>query len=159
MITSHDAINLLKEFERGPNGIFAATPYRCPAGKLTIGWGHVIRNEGFNKPLTEQQADDLLRGDLSYFSKGIDAYINVPITQSMFDALCCFAFNIGLFALLGSTLWKELSEKDYQSAADQFLRWDKATNPKTGKKESLPGLLRRRVAERTLFLKDGLPKD
>jgi len=76
----------------------------------------------------------------------------------MFDAVVCLGFNIGLGALLGSTLMARLRAGDWAAAADEFLRWDKATNPKTGKKERLAGLTRRRQAERDLFLCDGLPE-
>lgn len=82
---------------------------------------------------------------------------NCPdLTQSMFDAVCCWAFNVGLGAALGSTLMTKLRGGDFQAAADEFGRWNKATNPKTGKKEPLAGLTRRREAERDLFLREGL---
>lgn len=158
MKPSPAALALLKEFERGPNGDFAAVPYTCPAGKLTIGWGHVIRaSETFDAPISEQHADLLLKEDLAGIAGRINFFIRVPITQSMFDALACWAFNIGIYAASGSTLMKCINERNYAKAADEFLRWNKATDPKTGKKIELAGLTRRRKAERALFLKDGIP--
>lgn len=158
MQPSLDALKLLKEFEKGPLGGFASNPYRCPAGKLTVGWGHVIKpRETFASPLTADQAEALLRSDLTIIVKHLNEYIRAPITQSMFDALCCFAFNLGLGAMAGSTLLWKLNRGDYAGAADELLCWDKATNPKTGKKEPLAGLVRRRQAERELFLSGGLP--
>lgn len=157
MKPSPAALALLKEFERGPNGSYAATPYTCPAGKPTIGWGHVIRGELFTTPLSEQQADELLAKDLTSFADRIQFFIRVPITQSMLDALACWAFNIGIYSASGSTLMHFLNLCDYAQAADEFLRWNKATDPKTGKKIELAGLTRRRKAERALFLKDGIP--
>lgn len=157
---SQAALALLKHYEQGPNGDFAATPYRCPAGRLTIGWGHVVRpGETFPRPLTDYDADELLRADLDRIAPSLAAALRhrPEITRSMFAALLCLGFNIGLGALLGSTLLIKLKKREWQAAADQFLRWDKARNPKTGKPERLPGLARRRAAERELFLCDGLP--
>ena len=57
----------------------------------------------------------------------------------MFDALVCFSFNVGLGALKGSTLLRLLNQHFYAAAAQQFDRWDKATDPKTGEKVSLSG--------------------
>jgi lysozyme len=75
-----------------------------------------------------------------------------PVTQSQFDAMLCLAYNIGYGAFAGSTLLKKVNGGDIAGAADEFLRWDKATNQKTGKKEPLAGLTKRRTRERRLFL-------
>jgi lysozyme len=160
MTPSDAALALLKEFERGPDGGFAPVPYRCPAGHETIGWGHRIRpSEKFPTPVEAAAADALLRADLERIAPSIAASLrNRPeVTQSMFDAVVCLGFNIGLGALLGSTLMARLRVRGWTAAADQFLRWNRARNPKTGKKERLSGLTRRRMAERELFLRDGLP--
>lgn len=155
---SDAALNLLKEFERGPDGTFADRPYLDPAGYLTIGWGHRITS-GDRTPttLTAQMADDLLRHDLRGAADYVNRVVKVEITQSMFDALCCFAFNVGNGKLAGSTLLRVLNDRDYARVSGELLRWNKAMNPKTGLKEPLAGLTRRRAAERDLFLRDGLP--
>ena len=75
----------------------------------------------------------------------------------MFDALCCFAFNVGVANFSGSTLLAKLKRRDYVGAASEFLRWDKARDPKTRQLRALPGLTLRREAERKLFLRDGFP--
>ncbi|MDG4552866.1 MAG: lysozyme [Candidatus Competibacter sp.] len=154
---SSAALELIHEFEQGPQGGMASVPYRCSAGKLTIGWGHVIRDhEQFVMPLTAAQADALLQQDLAQFAAGVNERVTVPLTQSMFDALACFAFNVGLGAFAGSTLLRLLNQRFYAAAAEQFPRWTKATDPKTGQKIILPGLSRRRAAERALFERDGM---
>jgi GH24 family phage-related lysozyme (muramidase) len=51
--------------------------------------------------------------------------------------------------LQSSTLLKLLNQGEYTQAADQFLRWNKAGG------RVLPGLTRRREAERALFLQAG----
>lgn len=157
---SEAALNLLQHFEQGPNGGFSPVVYHDWAGHPTIGWGHVVRpGERFQQPISAAEASRLLTEDVARIVPSIAAALrNRPeLTQSMFDAVVCLGFNIGLGALLGSTLMARLRTRDWQAAADQFLRWDKATNPKTGKKERLAGLTRRRQAERELFLREGLP--
>ncbi len=159
-ITPSDACYaLLKQFEQGPNGGFAPEPYRCPAGHNTIGWGHRITSDDrITPPLTEAQAEALLKKDATRFADWLSRSVPVRLTQSMIDALISFIFNVGYSAFAGSTLYRHLRAGLYTSAAEQFLVWDKARNPKTGKKEVLPGLTRRRQAERALFLRDGLPR-
>lgn len=154
---------LLKKFEGGPQGGFAAKPYRCPAGHLTVGWGHRLLPADKNLinlifPLTEAQAHELLKQDVASIANRLAVKVQMPLTQGMADALISLAFNIGTSALLSSTLWVDLNAGRYAKAANEFLRWDKATNPKTGRKEALAGLTTRRQAERVLFLRDGVPK-
>lgn len=153
------ALDLLKAFEQGPKGGFAAWPYLCPAGKQTIGWGHVIRpSDNIKPPIGAEAAERLLRVDLAVFANGVAEHARtISLTQSMFDALCCFAFNVGVANFSGSTLLAKLKRRDYVGAASEFLRWDKARDPKTRQLRALPGLTLRREAERKLFLRDGFP--
>ena len=156
MTPSQAALDLLHEFEQGPQGGMASVPYRDFAGHPTIGWGHrILPGERFSKPLTAAQADNLLRSDLERFTVAVNSLVTAPITQSMFDAIISFTFNEGEAALKGSTLLRLLNQHFYAAAAQQFERWDKATDPNTGEKVSLAGLKRRRLAERRLFERDG----
>ena len=157
---SKAALALLKEFEKGPNGDFAALPYTCPAGKNTVGWGHVVRaDDRFTYPLTEELADGILRRDLERLAEPIQRVIRPTVLRSLnqcqIDALLCFAFNVKFGAFSSSTLLAKLNQGDYIGAADQFPRWNKARDPKTGAMIELAGLTRRRKAERDLFLRDG----
>lgn len=153
------ALVLLKNFEQGPNGGFAPVAYRCPAGHKTIGWGHRIQpDEKFQQPISAVEADRLLTADVARVAEQIRIAVDAPLTQSMVDALVCFTFNVGLGAFFRSTLHTLINARDYRRAADEFLKWNKAKNPKTGQKVPLSGLTRRRQAERELFLREGMPE-
>ncbi len=156
MTPSRAALALLQEFEQGPQGGMASVPYKDFAGHWTIGWGHKIKtHERFTSLLSEMQAADILRNDLKRFADGVNSLVTAPITQSMFDALVCFSFNVGLGALKGSTLLRLLNQHFYAAAAQQFERWDKEADPETGEQVVSPRLKRRRLAERHLFEKEG----
>ena len=125
---------------------FSPTVYRCPAGKPTIGYGHVVRpGENFMLRLSREQAEALLVDDLA----PVEIYLNAvfpALTQNQFDALASFCFNVGLGAFEKSTLFARLKAGDLNGAAGQFGRWVH------GGGKRLPGLVKRRAAERNLFL-------
>jgi lysozyme len=139
---SEVGIKLIQDFEG-----CSLVPYADIVGKMTIGYGHLIRPEDrFNPPLTHGQAVALLCDDLEKFESWVLGAVTVDINQNQFDALVSFTFNLGPGALQKSTLLRKLNGGDYSGAADEFLKWCKA-----GGKE-VAGLLRRRKAERELFL-------
>lgn len=144
MTPSKACIDLIKQFEG-----FEPKAYRCPAGKLTIGYGHVVAPAEYHlrdAALTEDQATRLLEADLGRFAPQVDAMLaGVAVRQHQFDALVSFAYNCGAGALRGSTLLKKFRAGDAAGAAEEFLRWDKAGG------RALPGLTRRRKAESALF--------
>lgn len=155
---SEAALALLKAFEQGPDGGFASVIYRCPAGHKTIGWGHRVRpGERFQEPISAVEAERLLQADVRGVGEYIGEIIRVPLTQSMVDALTSFVFNVGPGAFADSTMAALLNARRYLAAGDEFLRWNKARNPKNGRKEPLSGLTRRRQAERELFLRESSP--
>lgn len=146
MKTSKTGVALIKHFEG-----LRLTAYRDSVGIWTIGHGHTKGvKEGMI--ITETKADELLKKDLEYFEDCVMTMVNVEVTQNQFDALTSFTFNLGEGALYKSTLLKKLNANKPLEAADEFLKWDKARNPKTGKLEPLSGLTKRRKAERLLFL-------
>ncbi len=142
-ISSH-AMNLLETFE----GPCVTTAYVCPSGTLTIGYGHT-KDVKKGDVCSPTYALTLLKQDVIYFEKNVENALNadeIVVTQGQFDALVCFAFNVGMTALIRSTLWKKLRNHDYQGASNELLRWNKADG------HVLKGLTRRREAERALFL-------
>lgn len=111
----------------------------------TIGVGHT----GGVRPgdvITREQSDAFLRADLAHCASAIRRLVRVPLTQGQFDALCSFIFNVGEGAFAKSTLLRLLNLRDYDRAADEFLKWRMAAG------RVLPGLVKRRVSERKLFL-------
>ena len=150
MTYTNDAVNLIKTFEG-----LKTKAYKCSAGVLTIGYGHT-KGVKANDVITEKQADEYLKADLDYFSESLNKQLKADKVElqnvHQFDALICFAFNCGKGALYGSTLWEKLKTKDYQAAACQFERWNKANVD--GKYIVLNGLTRRRRAEMLLFIKE-----
>ena len=146
MKTSDMGLSLIQQFEG-----FSAKPYKCPAGVPTIGYGATYYPDGRrvtmqDKPVSEADATDMLRSMLASYEAGVSRYVQVPLTQGQFDALVSFAYNLGLSALKSSTLLRLLNLRDYAGAAAQFLRWNRAGG------KVLPGLTRRREAERKLFV-------
>ena len=122
--------------------------YLCPAGIPTIGYGATGPDIRMGMVWTQEQADARLVEDLARFAAGVERLVQVDLTDNQFAALVSFAYNVGLGALAGSTLLRKLNADDFQGAADQFARWNK------GGGRVLPGLVRRRAAERDLFLSD-----
>ena len=80
------------------------------------------------------------------FERAVLRLCPVPLSQGQYDALVSFSFNLGAGALQSSTLRRKIMREDYEGAADEFPRWVFAAGLR------LAGLVRRREAERALFL-------
>lgn len=148
MKTSERGLNLIKKYEG-----CRLTAYQCPAGVWTIGYGHTGTVNGKaicrGMKITQKQAVELLQKDLTTFENSVRTAVTAKINQKMFDALVSFTYNCGAGALRNSTLLKKLNAEDYDCAAAQFLKWNKANG------KVLAGLTARRKEESELFL-DGL---
>lgn len=127
--------------------------YKCPAGVWTVGFG-LTEGVGPDTHLTREEADAAFRREMDKHEKAVQRLVTVSITQSQFDALVSFSYNVGSGTLGRSTLLKKLNERDYLGAADEFRYFTKAKDPKTNKKVVLKGLVRRRKAEAALFTSD-----
>lgn len=141
-------LQLIKNFEG-----CRLTAYDDGTGVLTVGWGHTGSVNGkpvaLGMTITQTTADDLLATDLEKFEEGVNKKVSHDLTPNQFAALVSFAYNEGLGALEGSTLLRLLNAGDTQAAADQFGDWTTADG------QVLEGLVRRRAAERALFLTPG----
>lgn len=130
------------------------TAYVCPAGKLTIGWGHTFGVYP-GQVITEPEAEAFLEQDLSVAETEINSLITAKLTQAMRDALASWVFNLGGKNLRISTLRRKLNQQQYESVPDEIRRW--TFGRVDGKMEQLPGLVTRREKEAQLFLADGVP--
>ena len=137
------AIDLAKQFEGCSLKAYPDPVYGWR--RATIGYGATGPSICMNTAWTQAQADT----DLEYRMTGIGAHIDSVVTVSISDeqkaALCDLAYNIGPDAFDRSTLLAMLNAEHDQGAADQFLVWNKADG------RVLPGLVKRRAAERALF--------
>lgn len=140
METSQNGIDLIKRFEG-----LQTEAYRCPAGILTIGYGHTHGVKMGDK-CSPSQAEEWLRQDCLAAEMTIRMHVKKTLNQNQFDALVSFIFNLGAVDFIGSTLLKKLNAGDYAGAASEFGRWVNVC----GRKFS--GLVKRRAAEKTLFL-------
>jgi lysozyme len=152
MNLSEHGIKVIKNFEG-----LRLNAYRDIAGIWTIGYGSTKYADGKpvkcgDKLANEQQADTLFRTTLTNYINAVNKGIKVFLTQNQFDALVSFTYNLGTGVIITSTLIKKLNSGDYIGAADQFLIWNKITDPKTGEKVVSKTLSQRRKQERTLFL-------
>ncbi|MEO1208872.1 MAG: lysozyme [Cyanobacteria bacterium J06638_20] len=111
----------------------------------TIGIGHTKTARAW-QTITKEQAIALFKQDIRVFERGVEGLLTVETTQPQFDALVSFAFNLGLGALRSSTLLKRHNRMQFDKAANEFGRWVNASG------ERMLGLVRRRAAERDLYL-------
>ena len=140
MKISDAGIDLIKEFE----GCKLAA-YQDSVGVWTVGFGATGGDVCQGLTITQDDAEKRLRKHLEGVERAIGRLVSVPLTQGEFDALCSFVYNLGEGALAKSTLLKMLNASDYDGAAQQFLRWNRAGG------QVLAGLTRRREAEMRRF--------
>jgi lysozyme len=164
--TSDKGIHLMHLFEGYRN-----KPYRCSAEIWTVGWGHAmyadqlrlpnVRKEGYtgmlrgeyplkpedNRVWSKEELVEIFKTDLGIFERGV---LRLAPTlaghQLKFDACVAFAFNVGVGAFQRSSIRIKANREDWEGAADAFMAWTKAGG------KVVKGLVRRREAERSLFL-------
>jgi lysozyme len=141
--------NLIKHFEsclqkRGE----LYHPYHCPAGVLTIGWGHTNhhgRKFDDDSRWTMAECNQAFLEDMGGFERDVRKAVTVPLEPYQFDALVSFTYNVGSGNLNKSTLLKKVNAGDFEGAAKEFAKWNK------GGGKVLAGLTRRRASESLLF--------
>jgi lysozyme len=143
--TSLLGLNLIKKYEG-----LRLSSYLCPAGVPTIGYGSTQYPNGKKimlgeKLASEKEATQLLLATLSPYEDAVNKHLP-NINQCQFDALVCFAYNLGTGALIKSTLLKKAKANHADpSILDEFLRWNKAGG------KVLAGLTNRRREEANLY--------
>lgn len=133
--------NLVRKFEG-----LRLTSYRCPAGVWTIGYGHTGPVNGVplgsGITITLELAEQLLVEDLTVFRDHVMTYDKIyHWNENELAALTSFAYNIGSIHQLTARGTRSRSE-----IAGRMPLYTKANG------KILQGLIRRREAERDLFL-------
>ena len=139
MKTSKTGVDLIKCFE----GLRLKAYKAVSTEKFyTIGYGHYGMDVSRETTITKTEAENLLKKDLKKYENAVTA-LNHFWTQNQFDALVSFAYNCGT-----ASLKRLVADRDNLQIADAFLLYNKAGG------KVLNGLVRRRKAERALFLKN-----
>lgn len=166
MKLSETGANLMHQYEG-----YRTKPYLCPAHIWTIGYGHVlyqdqirlpvVRVNGYtglirkeyalkpedNRVWTKEEIEKLFADDIASFERGVLRLAPTVFgRQGAFDACVSFSFNAGLGNFQRSTIRMKTNRREWEDAAEAFMAWTKG-----GGKE-LPGLVKRRKAEKALFL-------
>jgi lysozyme len=144
------ALALAKEFEGCRLEAYPDPSYGWKVA--TIGWGATGPAITQGVVWTQEEADADLESRMAGCGEIVDRFVTFPVTADMKAALSDFIYNVGAGAFETSTLLRKLNGGDVQGAADEFPRWNLSNG------HLMPGLVKRRAAERALFLsEDGQP--
>lgn len=135
--------------------------YICPSGLWTCGWGST-RGVTKDTVWTQEQADarlveDVAESEALLLKRFTPSLKRPTLAQGQVDALVSFIFNMrkSQFTEARCTLLRQLNAgAPTEQVAEQFPLWVYGRDPKTGLKEQKPGLVKRRAAERALFMLD-----
>lgn len=140
MKTSQRGIDLIKEFEG-----FVGHAYQDPVGIWTIGYGF-IKGVSAGDTISKEQAETRLKIELRVYETAVMEATDGNASQNEFDALVCFAFNVGVAGMKKSSVIKAHNRGDKIAASRAFGLWNKAGG------KVFAGLTRRRRAEANLYL-------
>ena len=126
------------------------TAYQDQAGVWTIGYGST--GEGIAKGVTwtQEQAEAAMGTHVAAMAKALTKALVGPTTQCQFDAFLSLGYNIGYYALITSTAFKQHNKGLFKDAAIAITWWNKIT--KNGVKVYNEGLNNRRLAEKEVYL-------
>lgn len=144
-----EASEKIKQFIKEREGC-RLTAYRCPSGVWTIGYGHTGADVKRGKTIAQAEAEALFDNDLRRFeaelSRAMKADGAPALTQSQYDALLSFAYNVGIGALRRSTLWRKvMADPSDPTIGAEFCKWVHSG------KNVLPGLVKRRREEANIY--------
>lgn len=133
--------DLIKGFEE-----LRLKAYLDQHGVWTCGWGHTGPEVNEFTVCTLEQAEAWFLHDMDSAERGVDSSLTTNVSQSQFDALVSFTFNVGVGAEAHSTMAHLINARNFVGAAAEFPKWDHVAGVENA------GLKRRRLAEQTLFL-------
>jgi GH24 family phage-related lysozyme (muramidase) len=142
---SDTGLKLIKAFEG-----YRPVDRELVTGQRVVGYGHRLYSDT-SVMMSKREAEKTLRSDLQPFEDMINSEVHAPLSQSQFDALCSFAFNIGPKAFLTSDTLRALNNGRPLDAANSLDIWRKSEI--AGKTYVVDALMRRRTAEKALFLR------
>lgn len=171
-----EAVTILQQILRGYEGWHDgdkrtphSDPILCPTGYVTVGWGRVLIDPQTGKQLqgkaglarakelwpagfSRTECETMLDEDIGRFMTGVVELLTQPVTAQQLAALTSLAYNIGLGkkAFAGSTVLRLHNAGDTAGAGRAFGLWTKGTVD--GRRQDLPGLVRRRAYEAALYL-------
>ena len=148
MTPSPACVALIKSFEG-----CELSAFQDVAGVWTIGYGTTGPGIVEGLTWTQEQADAALIDRANQAGQAVTLLVTVPLTQSRFDALTDFVYNLGAGSLQTSTLLRLLNQGQYTAVPPQLYRdvdgvqagWIYADG------QIQPGLIRRRQAEQALW--------
>ena len=121
--------------------------YVDPAGVLTSCYGHTGPELKPGQTFTDEQCLAQLEADLTKHAIALDC-VRVPLTDGQKAAFLSFAFNVGNGAFCSSTLVRKANTGDMPGACSELSKWVYAGG------KQLPGLVKRRAAERAMCERD-----
>lgn len=136
----------IKQMIKGWEGC-RLTAYCCPAGVLTIGYGHTGSDVTAGKKITQSEADRLFDKDIKRFAdKVAPLFTGVVLNNNQFDALVSLSYNIGSLSVKAPTLLRKVkANPNDPTIRAEFLKHVNARV--NGVLKPLPGLVKRRTAE------------
>ncbi|MFT3729738.1 MAG: lysozyme [Terricaulis sp.] len=143
---SANGLALIQEFEG-----FRAEPGQMPDGNWVVGYGHVRAGEA-GDCINQDEAAALLSIDVAPFESLVNEKVSQALTQTQFDALVSFAFSIGAEAFCASQVLRRANAGEFVAAGCAMDAWRKTEV--SGEAEVVDELVRRRAAEKAMFLKD-----
>lgn len=137
-------IDLLKSFE-GWSGV--AYPDPATGGEpFTIGYGFT-KGVSPGDTMTLEEGEARLEEEVEHdYERPLRDLVMAPYNENQWAAMVVLSFNIGVGAFRTSSVLRNHNAGNKQAAADSFLLWNR------GGGKVMKGLVRRREAERALYL-------
>lgn len=135
-------LGIIREFES-----FRSRAYKAiPTEKYwTVGYGHYGPDVSECAVLNKTEAEALLRKDVEERESVVFKTVPMEINDNRFSACVSLVYNIGCGNWAKSKVLKHILDGNMGLASEAFM------NHVYGSGKKLPGLVRRRTAERKLF--------